>query len=82
MLMYHGIIEAARHYIEDKERATEPEKQLAAFLTELQQSGAGARVFVFGSVFGGTGASSIPVVPEALKRPSALYRKIPSTLTT
>lgn len=72
MLMYHGIIEAARHYIEDKERATEPEKQLAAFLTELQQSGAGARVFVFGSVFGGTGASSIPVVPEALKEAVSL----------
>lgn len=67
MLMYHGIVEAACHYVENKAKATEPEQQLADFLTELQKSGTGARVFVFGSVFGGTGASSIPVVPEALK---------------
>lgn len=67
MLMYHGIIEAARHYNANKAKATAPEKDLVDFLTKLQQSGAGARVFVFGSVFGGTGASSIPVVPEALK---------------
>lgn len=67
MLMYHGIIEAARHYNADKSKATAPEKDLVNFLSKLQQSGAGARVFVFGSVFGGTGASSIPVVPEALK---------------
>ncbi len=67
MLMYHGIVEAACHYATNKATATEPELQLADFLTELQASGTGARVFVFGSVFGGTGASSIPVVPEALK---------------
>ena len=67
MLMYHGIVEAACHYVANKAKATEPELQLADFLTELQKSGTGARVFVFGSVFGGTGASSIPVVPEALK---------------
>lgn len=68
MLMYHGIIEAACHYAANKDQATEPELQLAEFLTQLQKSGAGARVFVFGSVFGGTGASSIPVVPEGLKK--------------
>ena len=67
MLMYHGIVEAACHYTENKAKATEPESQLADFITLLQKSGTGARVFVFGSVFGGTGASSIPVVPEALK---------------
>ncbi len=67
MLMYHGIIEAACHYVANKDKATEPELQLADFLTQLQKSGTGARVFVFGSVFGGTGASSIPVVPEAIK---------------
>lgn len=67
MLMYHGIVEAACHYTENKAKATEPELQLAEFITLLQKSGTGARVFVFGSVFGGTGASSIPVVPEALK---------------
>lgn len=67
MLMYHGIIEAACHYVENKDKASEMETQLAKFITLLQKSGIGARVFVFGSVFGGTGASSIPVVPEALK---------------
>ena len=67
MLMYHGIIEAACHYIKDKATATESEQNLAEFITCLQKSGTGARVFVFGSVFGGTGASSIPVIPEALK---------------
>ena len=67
MLMYHGIIEAACHYVANKDKATEPELQLADFLTQLQKSGTGARVFVFGSVFGGTGASSIPVVPETIK---------------
>lgn len=54
MLMYHGIVEAACHYVANKAKATEPELQLADFLTELQKSGTGARVFVFGSVFGGT----------------------------
>ena len=68
MLMYHGIVEAACHYIKDKDKATEPEQNLAEFITRLQKSGTGARVFVFGSVFGGTGASSIPVIPEALKQ--------------
>ena len=50
MLMYHGIVEAACHYVANKAKATEPELQLADFLTELQKSGTGARVFVFGSV--------------------------------
>jgi hypothetical protein len=33
----------------------------------LEAAGADARVFIFGSVFGGTGASSIPVIPKALQ---------------
>lgn len=67
MLMYHGIVEAATHYAKDKNSAAKEDVELADFLTLLAQAGGQARVFVFGSVFGGTGASSIPVIPVALK---------------
>lgn len=67
MLMYHGIVEAASHYANDKNAAAKEEVDLANFLTLLSQAGSQARVFVFGSVFGGTGASSIPIIPVALK---------------
>ncbi|RYD99012.1 MAG: hypothetical protein EOP50_04550, partial [Sphingobacteriales bacterium] len=65
-LMYHGIVEAARSLAAGKEVQVQ-EKELDAFMTKLTQAGADARVFVFGSVFGGTGASSIPVIPKALQ---------------
>jgi len=65
-LMYHGIIEAARK-LSSGEEIGEAEKNLEEFLTKLQKSGEDARVFVFGSVFGGTGASSIPVIPVAFR---------------
>ena len=68
MLMYHGIVEAATHYAKDKNSAAKEEVELADFLTLLSQAGSQARVFVFGSVFGGTGASSIPIIPTALKK--------------
>lgn len=67
MLMYHGILEAAVNYVKDKEKAATQEVELVDFLNLLAQAGSEARVFVFGSVFGGTGASSIPVIPTALK---------------
>lgn len=67
MLMYHGIIEAAVNYSKDKNSAATQEVDLIDFLNLLAQAGENARVFVFGSVFGGTGASSIPVIPTALK---------------
>lgn len=67
MLMYHGIIEAAVNYSKDKNNAATQEVELINFLNLLSQAGTNARVFVFGSVFGGTGASSIPVIPVALK---------------
>lgn len=67
MLMYHGILEAAVNYAKDKNTAATQEVELIDFLNLLAQAGSEARVFVFGSVFGGTGASSIPVIPTALK---------------
>lgn len=66
MLMYHGIIESARKARIGGEDVAFQDKELANFLQELNKHAANARVFVFGSVFGGTGASSIPVIPIAL----------------
>ncbi|MEI8048738.1 MAG: hypothetical protein WCI92_15255 [Bacteroidota bacterium] len=64
-LMYHGIVEAARSLASGKNVKTQ-EKELGDFIGKLEAA-ANARVFIFGSVFGGTGASSIPVIPKALQ---------------
>ncbi len=72
MLMYHGIIDSAREYANNKENAKEQDQNLAKFVQKLVQAGEEARVFVFGSVFGGTGASSIPIIPVALRDASGL----------
>jgi hypothetical protein len=64
--MYHGIVEAARSLASGRDVKVE-EKELETYLTKLEAAGADARVFIFGSVFGGTGASSIPVIPVALQ---------------
>ena len=66
MLMYHGIIEAAIHAQKGGESVKLQEKELKQFLELLNKHASSARVFVFGSVFGGTGASSIPVIPTAI----------------
>jgi hypothetical protein len=66
LLMYHGITEAARH-IAKGGNVQPQERELEQFIAKLEQAGEAARVFVFGSVFGGTGASSIPVIPKALQ---------------
>lgn len=67
MLMYTGIVEAARNaYSKGDDNILPQEKALKDFVEKLLAAGANARVFIFGSVFGGTGASSIPVVPRAL----------------
>lgn len=67
MLMYHGIIEAAINAKKGGKDVKQQEKELQQFLQLLNKHAANARVFVFGSVFGGTGASSIPVIPIALR---------------
>ncbi len=66
LLMYHGIIEAARSIAKGGDVQPQ-ERELEAFVNKLVQAGADARVFIFGSVFGGTGASAIPVIPKALQ---------------
>lgn len=56
LLMYHEML------LEAEKNGSELQK----FIEKLQQT-PDARVFVMGSVFGGTGASSIPLVPKILQ---------------
>lgn len=61
MLMYHAIIKEAYKSYRDNTAS-----QLRDFLKTLL-SADNQPVFVFGSVFGGTGASSIPIIPLAFR---------------
>jgi hypothetical protein len=66
-LMYHAIVESARILASGK-NVEQQHKELEAFMNKLNDAGKlGARVFIFGSIFGGTGASSIPVIPKAFQ---------------
>jgi len=64
-LMYHCIVEAAKNVLKGGQRKEDLE--LAAFLDKIYLAGENARVFILGSIFGGTGASSIPIIPKALR---------------
>lgn len=61
MMMYHSIIEAANSPLSS---------ELKSFLSELIKASQNGmpRVFILGSVFGGTGASSIPIIPQAISK--------------
>jgi len=62
MLMYHSIID---------EVLQNPDSPLWNFINQIYQSSEridATKVFVLGSVFGGTGASSIPVIPQAFNK--------------
>lgn len=61
MMMYHSIIEAA------KSQAGNDLKKFLGELIKASQNGQ-PRVFILGSVFGGTGASSIPIIPQAISK--------------
>ncbi|MDR3118446.1 MAG: hypothetical protein LBU44_03370 [Mediterranea sp.] len=65
LLMYHSIINDVR---------TNDRSDLRKFIQELISacSSGKPRVFILGSVFGGTGASSIPIIPKAIKEAAAL----------
>jgi len=71
LLMYHAIVDSARRYALGIDKRPEDDA-LAAFLREIDGAGADVRIFVLGSIFGGTGASSIPVLPRALDAASRL----------
>lgn len=61
MMMYQSIVEAS------KSRIPNGLKDFVSALITETTSGK-AKVFILGSVFGGTGASSIPIIPQALSR--------------
>jgi len=61
MLMYHSIIDDIQ-----SNNKTDLHKYIQQLISA---STAGKpRVFILGSVFGGTGASSIPIIPKAIKK--------------
>lgn len=67
-LMYHAILDEVRA-VKNGEKQEKP-NDLSAFikkLTDASQSGQEVKIFIFGSIFGGTGASSIPIIPRALQ---------------
>jgi hypothetical protein len=61
MMMYHSIVDAA---------SAKDDTDLKRFLKQLTDSAThgNPRIFILGSVFGGTGASSIPIIPLALNK--------------
>src|SRR5574344_2388490 len=65
MMMYHSIIEAAQS------RAGSDLKNFIQELIKATTSGT-PKVFILGSVFGGTGASSIPIIPQAISKASEI----------
>lgn len=71
LLMYRAIIGEAV----TKKRRPDQKSGLIDFLTKSGLgSEPGQKVFIFGSVFGGTGASSIPVLPDALNKALKIYK--------
>jgi len=76
-LMYHSIIEAARNVKSKGNAAKQQERELMDYIEKLGAAKSEARIFIFGSIFGGTGASSIPVIPTAFKDAYEFTRKLP-----
>ncbi len=70
LLMYYAIERAA--YEAQNNKGSKGPNDLRAFLSSLN-AGNKQPVFVFGSVFGGTGASSIPIIPLAFKRANEIF---------
>ena len=70
--MYHAITDLAKK-LKAGVDIKDGEKQFEEFLNLLYNAQEDARIFVFGSIFGGTGASSIPVIPKALNDALDIY---------
>ena len=71
-LMYHAFLEVAKK-LKKGDNVSESEREFETFLNLLYDAGANAKIFVLGSIFGGTGASSIPVIPQALNDALKIY---------
>ena len=65
MLMYHSIIDEVK-----KGRNSGLKKFIENLVTNSSRGN--PRIFILGSVFGGTGASSIPIIPRAIKEAAAV----------
>jgi hypothetical protein len=64
-LMYHAFLEEIRKSVQDSVYGVN--SQLYKFIDAVSKANnTEARIFAFGSSFGGTGASSIPVIPRAI----------------
>ncbi|MEM0996202.1 MAG: hypothetical protein AAGN35_03945 [Bacteroidota bacterium] len=64
-LMYHAI--KSELYEVDHGFKRPAENSIVRFIDRLKSNGEGAKVFIMGSIFGGTGASSIPIIPRAFR---------------
>jgi len=62
--MFATILNAAKNVSNND--ADDNEKILKNYIQSLQNSSTDSRIMVMGSVFGGTGASSVPIIPKAL----------------
>ncbi|MDX1905501.1 MAG: hypothetical protein SF053_00595 [Bacteroidia bacterium] len=70
LLIYHELIDEVKKQID-----LPPKDQvgkLVRFLKELRGE-TDARIFITGSIFGGTGASSLPVIPKFIKDAMMLF---------
>lgn len=72
LLMYYAIEQAA--YEAKNNLRSKGTNDLRDFLSSLN-AGNKQPVFVFGSVFGGTGASSIPIIPLAFKQADKIFER-------
>ena len=72
LLMYYAIEQAA--YEAKNNLRSNGTNNLRDFLSALN-AGNKQPVFVFGSVFGGTGASSIPIIPLAFRKADQIFER-------
>ena len=76
-LMYHSIVDAAKNVKSKGPAALPQERELLTYVEDLVKIKSQARVFIFGSIFGGTGASSIPVIPTAFNDAFNILKSLP-----
>lgn len=71
-LMYSSIVQEIKEISQGTKQPSNKEDDLYHFLERLRNTIGSTpeptRIFLLGSVFGGTGASSIPVLPQALEQ--------------
>jgi hypothetical protein len=76
-LMYHAIMDAAKNVRAKGNSALPQERDLMDYIEKLGSAKSEARIFIFGSIFGGTGASSIPVIPTAFRDAFKFSKNLP-----